>query len=123
MTQQLQAQGKEVAPVAMVQSTHPDYSKFLLDTSGQRRLIYRIMARFDIEGAANTHTRMYGLGENQRFRRSIQGGIGPVPKQSRIVQRWDKRSMECEVPRAKRYRYVPRFLQGGCHTRILEIAE
>jgi len=49
MAQQLQTQGKEVALLAMVQSAHPDYPKFLPKTSGLHRMIYRIITRIDLE--------------------------------------------------------------------------
>jgi thioesterase domain-containing protein len=49
MAQQLRSQGKEVALLAMVQSTHPDYPRFLPKTSGLHRLLYRLVAGVDRE--------------------------------------------------------------------------
>ncbi len=65
------------------------------------------------KGAENTPTRRYGLGENRRFERSIQGSIGPIPKQSGIVQRRSKRSMECET------RLFPKLNRTACQLTTL----
>jgi len=52
MAQQLRAQGKEIALLAMVQSNHPGYPRFLPKTSGLQRLIRRLMTRIDFEGSS-----------------------------------------------------------------------
>ncbi|NIP26446.1 MAG: amino acid adenylation domain-containing protein [Phycisphaerae bacterium] len=49
MAQQLQAQGEEVALLAMVQSTHSSYPRYLPNITWFRRLIYRIIERIDLE--------------------------------------------------------------------------
>jgi amino acid adenylation domain-containing protein len=49
MAQQLQAQGEEVALLAMVQSTHSSYPRYLPNITRFHRLIYRIIERIDLE--------------------------------------------------------------------------
>ncbi len=88
-----------------------------LITEGQRWPCKRSKLSSGLE-AANDHIRRYGLGENPRFKRSIQGGIGPVPKQSGGAQHRDKRCMECKMLQAKRCRYLQRVLYSICHTQL-----
>lgn len=49
IAQQLQARGEEVALLAMVQSTHSSYPRYLPNTTRFHRLIYRIIERIDLE--------------------------------------------------------------------------
>ncbi len=49
MAQQLRAQGEEVALLVLVESTPPNYPRYLPRTGQFRRLLYRLIERIDLE--------------------------------------------------------------------------
>jgi thioesterase domain-containing protein len=49
MAQQLTAAGEEVALLAMMQPPHPDYPRYLPESKGTRRLLLKLIERFDYE--------------------------------------------------------------------------
>ncbi len=49
MAQQLRAEGEEVALLAMIDSSHPDYPRYRPGTTGLEQAIYKLMRRIDLE--------------------------------------------------------------------------